>query len=195
MDTQRHDPVNSLCSKHTPFCPLNLVAAQLLIVIRANYLCNRVTPFFAYWPAGTGSLRLPKRSGMYLQVEILLDTLVKCFPSRIFNPLSLPPSLTASLPSTPKSGRASGQGIEKHKFCKCIIRNYGEQSQSFHLLLHRWMYFCIWERSSYISCWFSTSRKTVSKLTGCCPQLAAGAESFTGPSTVLFCCLLPGDGI
>lgn len=86
--------MNSLCSKHTPFCPHYLVAAQLLIVIRANYPCNRVTPFFAYWPAGTGSLRLPKRNGMYLQIEILLDILVKVFPF-----LYLQPSLPFPLPN------------------------------------------------------------------------------------------------
>lgn len=46
MDTQRHDPVNSLCSKHTPFCLHCVVATQLITVIRANHPCNRVAPFF-----------------------------------------------------------------------------------------------------------------------------------------------------
>lgn len=178
----------------TPFCPHYLVAAQLLIVIRANYPCNRVTPFFAYWPAES---QVTKKEWHVASSGNLIGYPGGSIPppSSIPPPPHLqPPWLLPYLPP-PNLAEPKVRGLTSTNSVNVLLGiMVSRANPSTSWFIDRCI-FAFGKISSYISYWFSTSQRTVSKLTGCCPQSAPGAESFTSTSTVLFCCLLLGDGV
>lgn len=169
------------CVQTHSFLPHRLVATQLFIVIRANYPCNRVIPFFAYWPAGRRSLRLPK------ELHIASSGNLIGYPGENFSPavpFLLPDCLLTLYLQIWHSLNSGDWGKTNSVNVSLGIMMSRASPSTFWFI--GWCIFALGNTSPHISCRFSTSQRTVTKLTGDCLQSTAKAESFTGPSNLFY---------